>query len=145
MRRWYNEVARTVRVAAGKAAGIDTQIEPITQALPLAVDAALAWTVREGVTNVIRHSLARQCRIQLTQKNGTAGAEVLNDGGRREQVESTVRPGMGLAGLRERVCALGGQMEAGSLTLQGKEHYRVRVELPIQGDVEASALQEERS
>src|SRR5438270_7956983 len=62
------------------AAGIDYQIDAITADLSPAVDAALAWTVREGVTNVIRHSQARQCRIQLTQKNGTAGAEVLTDG-----------------------------------------------------------------
>ena len=48
-----------------EAAGIDYQIEPITEVLPPTVDAALAWTVREGVTNVIRHSHARQCRIRL--------------------------------------------------------------------------------
>src|SRR5579859_4566885 len=41
------------------AAGIDAQIESLTEALPPAVDAALAWAVREGVTNVIRHSHAR--------------------------------------------------------------------------------------
>ncbi len=128
-----------------EAAGIDYQIDPLKEALPLAFDAVLAWTVREGVTNVIRHSRARHCRIQLTQKNGTVGAEVLNDGGRREQAESTARPGLGLAGLRERVSALRGQMEAGPLTLLGKEHFRLRVELPIQHDVEAPALQEERS
>jgi two-component system, NarL family, sensor histidine kinase DesK len=128
-----------------EAAGIDYQVDPLKEALPLAFDAVLAWTVREGVTNVIRHSRARHCRIQLTQKNGTLGAEVLNDGGRREQAESTARPGLGLAGLRERVSALGGQMEAGPLTLLGKEHFRLRVELPIQHDVEAPALQEERS
>jgi two-component system, NarL family, sensor histidine kinase DesK len=128
-----------------EAAGIDYQIDPLKEALPLALDAVLAWTVREGVTNVIRHSRAQHCRIQLIQKNGTLGAEVLNDGGRREQAESTARPGLGLAGLRERVSALGGQMEAGPLTLLGKEHFRLRVELPIQHDVEAPALQEERS
>src|SRR6266852_5880447 len=128
-----------------EAAGIDYQIDPLKEALPLAFDAVLAWTVREGVTNVIRHSRARHCRIQLTQKNGTVGAEVLNDGGRREQAESTARPGLGLAGLQERVSALRGQMEAGPLTLLGKEHFRLRVELPIQHDVEALALREERS
>jgi len=127
------------------AAGIDAQIESIQEVLPPAFDAALAWTVREGVTNVIRHSRARQCRIHVTKKNGTAVAEVLNDGGQREQVESTARPGLGLAGLRERVSALGGHMEAGPLTLSGKEHFRVRVELPVHRSEEAPVLQEERS
>src|SRR5216683_793385 len=111
-----------------EAAGIEAQIEFIKEALPPAFDAALAWTVREGVTNIIRHSRARQCSIHLTKKNGAVMVEVLNDGGQREQVESTVRPGLGLAGLRERVSALGGRMEAGPLTLSGKEHFRVRVE-----------------
>ncbi len=126
------------------AAGIDAQIESIKEVLPPAFDAAFAWTVREGVTNVIRHSRARQCRIHVTKKNGTVVAEVLNDGGQREQVESTARPGLGLAGLRERVSALGGRMEAGPLTLSGKEHFRVCVELPVHRGGEAPVLQEER-
>jgi two-component system, NarL family, sensor histidine kinase DesK len=127
-----------------EAAGIDSQIEPLTQALPPMVDAALAWTVREGVTNVIRHSRARHCLIELTLKNGTVGAEVLSDGGAGVQVESTTRPGLGLAGLRERVSALGGHMEAGPLTLLGKEHFCLRVELPMKQEVEAQRFQEER-
>jgi len=127
------------------AAGIDAQIVPLTVALLPALDAVLAWTVREGVTNVIRHSRARQCLIELTLKNSTVGAEVLSDGGARMQVENTTRPGLGLAGLRERVSALGGHMEAGALTLSGKEHFRLRVELPMKPDAEALHFQEERA
>jgi two-component system sensor histidine kinase DesK len=127
------------------AAEIDAEIDAIGEVLPPAVDAVLAWTVREGVTNVIRHSRARHCHIRLTRKNGMIGAEVLSDGDRREQVERTVRPGLGLAGLRERVSVLGGRFEAGSLSLQGREHFRLRVELPIDCDVETSVLQEERA
>jgi two-component system sensor histidine kinase DesK len=127
------------------AAGIEAQIEPINEVFPPAVDAALAWVVREGVTNVIRHSRARQCRIHLTTKNDVVMAEVLSDGGERQQVESTTRPGLGLAGLRERVSALGGRMEAGSLTLAGTEHFRVHVELPLSLGVEAPVFQEGRS
>ena len=127
-----------------EAAGIDYQITPIDEALPPATDAVLAWTVREGVTNVIRHSHARQCRIHLTQRDGTVEAEVLNDGGQREPAESTARPGLGLAGLQERVSALGGQMEVGPLTGLRKEYFRVRVELPIKLDADAPVMQEER-
>jgi two-component system, NarL family, sensor histidine kinase DesK len=127
------------------AAGIDVEIDAIGEALPPTVDAVLAWTVREGVTNVIRHSRARQCSIHLTHKNGQAYAEVLSEGGRREQAERTARPGLGLAGLQERVNALGGHIEAGPLPLQGREYFRVRVELPIPLGAETSALQEERA
>jgi two-component system sensor histidine kinase DesK len=127
------------------AAGIDAEIDAIGEVLPPAVDAVLAWTVREGVTNVIRHSRARHCHIRLTRKHGMIEAEVLSDGDRREQVERTVRPGLGLAGLQERVSALGGRFEAGPLSLQDREHFRLRVELPIDCDGEASVLQEEQA
>ena len=128
-----------------EAAGIEVEIDPIQEALPPAIDAALAWAVREGVTNVIRHSRARHCRIHLTHKNGMMGVEVLSDGGGREQEESTARPGLGLAGLRERVCTLGGDLEAGPLLLQGKEHFRLSVVLPLRDLRAAQGIQEERA
>jgi len=127
------------------AAGIDGEIDTIQQALPPAIDAALAWTVREGVTNVIRHSRARRCHIRVSHMNGQVCVEVLSDGGRREQAESTARRGLGLAGLRERVSELGGRIEAGLLTLQGREHFRVHVELPLEREREVLAMQEERA
>ena len=95
--------------------------------------------MREGVTNVIRHSRARHCEIKLLQGNGTVGAEVINDGGRRAQVESTAARGVGLSGLRERVTALGGRMEAGPLSLDDIGRFRLHVELPIQSDVKGQA------
>ena len=70
---------------------------------------------------------------------------VINDGGQREQVESTVRPCLGLAGLRERVNGLGGCMEASPLTLSGTAHFRLYVELPLQGHETAQAGQGELS
>lgn len=127
------------------AAGIDGEIDSMQEALPPTIDAALAWTVREGVTNVIRHSRTRRCHIRLLHQNGLARAEVLSEGGRREQAERTARPGLGLAGLRERVSALGGRMEAGPLTLQGREHFRLRVELPIERGREVLAVREEHA
>ncbi len=127
------------------AAGIEGEIDSLEEVLPPAIDAALAWTVREGVTNVIRHSRARHCHIRVIHKHGMIGAEVLSDGGRREHVASAARPGLGLAGLRERVSALGGRVEAGPLTLSGKEHFRLYVELPLKVDGEAAMLQEERA
>jgi two-component system sensor histidine kinase DesK len=126
-----------------EAAGIDAQIESIKETLPPAFDAVLAWTVREGVTNVIRHSCARHCRIHLTQKGGTVWAEVLNDGGERGPEGNTARRGLGLAGLRERVCMLGGTLEAGLCMLQGKEHFRLYVELSMKLGAEAQLFQEE--
>lgn len=127
------------------AAAIDTQMERHWQALPPTVDTVLAWTVREGVTNIIRHSRARRCHIHLAQRESVVYVEVLNDRGRGDQTAGTVRPGLGLVGLRERVSLLGGHLEAGPYTLLGTEYFRLRVELPIQNSVETSVLQEESS
>jgi two-component system, NarL family, sensor histidine kinase DesK len=129
-----------------EAAGITYQITPIKEALPPGTSAVLAWAVREGVTNIIRHSRARHCRITLIQENGMVGAEVINDGSRREQAGSLpVRPGLGLSGLRERVITVGGRMEAGPLMPLDKEHFRLSVEVPIQSPARARASQEEQS
>ena len=125
-----------------EAARISCQIDPLQEVLPQAIDATLAWTVREGVTNVIRHSQARHCRIRLTHKNGTVGVEVLSDGVQREQASSAARPGLGLAGLRERVCRLKGDLEAGPLVLHGKAHFRLAVTLPLKSRAAATGLQE---
>ncbi len=124
------------------AAGIDLRLEPLSETLPPEISAVLAWTVREGVTNVIRHSRARHCLIRLTQQDGRVWAEVINHGGNQERLESApVRPGLGLAGLRERVSALGGRMEAGPLTLSDQERFRVQVELPMQSHGEGQVFQ----
>lgn len=117
-----------------EAAGIEVQIDALDEVLTPIVDSVLAWTVREGVTNVIRHSHAQHCLIRLTQEGGTVRGEVRNDGGQRERVEGTTRRGLGLAGLQERVSALGGQMEAGPCTLAGKVSFRVCVELPMKSE-----------
>ena len=128
-----------------EAAGIDLKLEPLIEALPPETSAVLAWTVREGVTNVIRHSHAQHCLIRLTQENGRACAEVINDGDVLPHAESATGQGFGLAGLRERVSALGGHLEVGLLTLSGTEHFRVYVELPLQSRGAAHAGQEERA
>lgn len=126
-----------------EAAGIECSIKELNVDLPQSLDAALAWTVREGVTNVIRHSHARQCWIRLKQREGFVEVEILNDGGERRPEERPSRRGSGIAGLRERISLLGGELEAGPLLLQGKEHFRVFVQLPLRYHAEAAASQEE--
>ena len=129
-----------------EAAGIEYSIEEFLGELPQSLDAALAWTVREGVTNVIRHSRARHCQLRFTRDQGWIGVEVLND---REGTEAAlgqhIDQGSGLLGLQERVSVLGGTMEAGPLLLSGKPHFRLRVELPVQPQVKVTAFQEEQS
>ncbi len=80
--------------------------------LPAAIDATLAWAVREGVTNVIRHSHARQCVIELRRDASHASVEIADDGvGIGDGAERARASGNGLRGLTERVEALGGHVE----------------------------------
>ncbi len=120
-----------------EAAGVEHVIEQMIGDLPLALDAILAWTIREGVTNVIRHSRAQQCLIRLARNQGMAEAMILNDGKQQEdQQDKRASQGNGLSGLRERVATLGGTMEAGSLDVSGKKQFRLWVAMPFQDRTE---------
>ena len=81
--------------------------------LSLGLSEALAWAVREGVTNVIRHSRAKTCVIDLTVDTDAAIVEIVDDGtGAGEKGVPSASRGNGLRGLRERFAALGGSCEA---------------------------------
>lgn len=126
-----------------EAAGIACTVDYTAGALPPAIDAALAWTVREGVTNVIRHSRARQCIIRVRSEKGKAWAEVVNDGYQEEKRDLPgARIGSGLSGLTERVTAHGGHIEAGPLFFDGHPSFRLWVELAMQDDEVAERKQQ---
>jgi two-component system sensor histidine kinase DesK len=113
-----------------EAAEIDCLVEHTARALPPAIEAVLAWTVREGVTNVVRHSRARHCTIRIGREAGDVYAEVINDGCQHDH--SSARTGSGLSGLTERVTAQGGQLEAGPLSTENNQCFRLWIELPIE-------------
>ncbi len=126
-----------------EAAGIAYAIEHLSGELPPTLDVVLGWTVREGVTNVVRHSHARHCLLRFTQQQGMIGGEILNDGVRASETsEKCARAGTGLPGLQERVSTLGGTMEAKVLTVSGKPHFRLCVDLPMQVQAGATSRQE---
>ncbi len=91
------EIARA-RVALA-AAEIEADLPNSTDEVPGDVRDLFAWTVREGVTNVIRHSHAQRCIVRLTPTS----VEVADDG----RGPDGSNPGNGLIGLRERAGALG--------------------------------------
>jgi two-component system, NarL family, sensor histidine kinase DesK len=120
------------------AADITPSIQTVQEGLPPVVDAVLAWTVREGVTNIVRHSNARHVRIRIDRLADWAEATITDDGSgtahRRDagigDVDGTGKAaGSGLIGLSERVTALGGRFEAGPAAGGG---FRLDVALPIE-------------
>ncbi|MBW9207350.1 sensor histidine kinase [Mumia sp. zg.B53] len=88
------------------AAGIRSEVVPFGGELPEPVDETLAWVVREGATNVIRHSGATQATFALTGVDGEVELTVADDGV-GGPLEVSRRDG-GLEGLRRRVAAVGG-------------------------------------
>ncbi len=115
-----------------EAAGIDCRVEAPGDALPAEVDTVLAWTVREGVTNVIRHSHARHCNIRISKQGGSVRAEVLNDGYAEEAI-AMHGSGSGLSGLAERLAVQGGRIEAGPSAFENRPGFRLGVEIPFKG------------
>jgi len=86
---------------------VTVQVAEEGPALASATERMLAGAVREAGTNVLRHSEARTCRLQLTRRDGIARLHVSNDGVRHESGS-----GHGLTGLTERAVPLGGRVSA---------------------------------
>jgi two-component system sensor histidine kinase DesK len=126
----YRQPSLAIELAGARsalaAAGIEGDVEPAPDGLPRDVDAVLGWAVREGVTNVLRHSEAASARIRVTADGDQCAVEVVDDGLGHEPVGG--RSGNGLAGLRERASGLGGSVEAGPLPGRG---FRLRVSVPL--------------
>jgi two-component system sensor histidine kinase DesK len=112
-----------------EAAGIACRIENSVGASSSETVTVLAWVVREGATNVIRHSRARRCEILLTRDGEEAHAEITDDGRGHPPEPGRTAAGSGLSGLAERVGALGGGFEAGPPPGGG---FRLCVSLPLQ-------------
>jgi two-component system, NarL family, sensor histidine kinase DesK len=78
-------------------------------------EAALAWCLREAVTNVVRHSGAKNCYIRLTSRAETLSLEVRDDGRGRSEADvghgEHAEYGTGLHGMSERLAAVGGELQ----------------------------------
>lgn len=76
------------------------------------LDTCAAWLVREGVTNVVRHSRARTCTIRISSEHTGTSVWVADDGPDQDERPPGPLPwGLGLSGLHERVVAEGGYLE----------------------------------
>ncbi|MGW3202901.1 sensor histidine kinase [Streptomyces sp. NPDC001135] len=96
-------------------AGIAAVIRHVGPSLPAGADALLGWVVREGVTNVIRHSNARSCRISVERASESVVLSITNDGADTAAGAGQGKgctPGHGLLGLAERLSAAGGTLGA---------------------------------
>ncbi len=97
-------------LAALETAGIEPIVTGDPGTVPADAGAILAMTLREAVTNVIRHAGARRCAIGFEAGPGNARLVVQDDG-----VGLSFREGNGLRGMRQRLTAAGGRLELRAL------------------------------
>jgi two-component system sensor histidine kinase DesK len=86
---------------------LDQRLAPVS--LDPALESALALALREAVTNVLRHAEAGRVEVELVAEAGELRLRIADDGRGGAGV-----PGNGLAGMRERLAAFGGELEIDS-------------------------------
>ncbi|WP_395576066.1 sensor histidine kinase [Streptomyces sp. BK79] len=129
--RGYREADLEVELTGARgvltAAGIDCEVSGETSGLPAEVQSALGWVVREATTNVLRHGDAEKVLVVVRVSEGRVALTVENDGA-AEPAGAEPSGGSGLAGLRERLSAVDGTLEAGRA---GKGVFRLTAEVPL--------------
>jgi signal transduction histidine kinase len=113
------------------AAGIpvETEVSGEPRPVPASVDLAVYRIVQEALTNVARHARPTGATVRLAYGENAVTVEV-DDAGVQRPGANGHGGGNGIAGMRERVAALGGEFAAGP---RGGTGFRVRARLPLDG------------
>lgn len=117
-------------VANARAAGIPVEYRPHRSdaAISPVVELTAYRAVQEGLTNVMRHAPGAATTVELEQGDAVLRIAVQNTAPVAPTTPNLVGAGYGLTGIRERVRAVGGRMDATSTPDGG---YRLAVELPV--------------
>ncbi len=117
----FHDVTLAGELATGheilRAAGIEGDLPRSVEVVDEATQELFGWVVREGLTNVVRHSHARHCRVRVDAQS----VEITDDG-----ASGGATYGHGLSGLAVRVASAGGRLEAGP---DGSGGWRLAVTL----------------
>jgi signal transduction histidine kinase len=99
--------------------------------LPAAIEVAAYRIIQEGLTNVVRHAHAQQCRIALSMLNQKGSQVIIRIDDDGVGLPQDLQPGVGIASMRERAAELGG-----SCTLERNNAGGTRIEaiLPLDQD-----------
>ncbi|QEE61688.1 histidine kinase [Salinibacterium sp. dk2585] len=123
----YRDVALTVELENARevltASGAQCDLDVGAQPLDPEAQRALAMVVREATTNILRHSSASTVWIRLRDVAG--GTELLIGNNGADAAASG--QGNGLTGLRERLAAVGGQLDVDARPAAGEFELRALV------------------
>jgi len=118
-------------VSQAAAAGLDvrTEVDGAARPLTFSVDVAAFRIVQEALTNVARHARGATASVGVRYGEHDLTVQV-DDDGIGGAAQPTIGSGTGIVGMRERVGALGGELEVGPRPEGG---FRVRARLPLDG------------
>jgi signal transduction histidine kinase len=120
------ESLRRYALLAGRAHGIDVRVTAADlPELDPKVQAAAFRVAQEALHNALRHSGADEVSVTLSRARGRVALEVADDGSGFDP--ELAAPGLGLASMRERAAAVGGQLRVSSAPGAGA---RVRLTVP---------------
>jgi len=94
--------------------------------VPAYADVSAYRIVQEAITNVVRHAQASTARVVIRREGDGLALEIADDG--LGASTGAVAEGHGIAGMRERVAALGGTFSAGPVEGGG---FRVAARFPL--------------
>ncbi|ASU77535.1 histidine kinase [Actinopolyspora erythraea] len=100
------ELNNAVRIL--RAASIETTVEGSSASVPPPLQPLFAAVVREGTTNILRHSGARRCELRIDDTDGIS-VRLCNDGAGDGSGQDA---GSGIAGLRDRFDPMHGSVTA---------------------------------
>jgi signal transduction histidine kinase len=132
------DLARGIHPAVLEQVGLSAAVESVAEALPLpvqvdvdagqlppAVESTAYFVICEALVNVVKHADAARATVAVHRRTGTVHLTVDDDGAGG----ATITANGGLAGLTDRVSALGGRLAVHSPTDAGT---RLTVELPCE-------------
>jgi signal transduction histidine kinase len=108
-----------------RAAGLDVTVTEFGERsdVPAPVATAVYRVVQESLTNTVRHAGAKRAVVTLRYAPSSVVVDVTDDGAGGD----VLADGHGIAGMRERVAALGGALTAGP----SKAGFTVRATIPM--------------
>ncbi|WP_159056973.1 sensor histidine kinase [Streptomyces scabiei] len=113
-----------------EAAGIDPRFSSLGVDFTHRASSVLAAVLREGISNVLRHSTADYCVVRLFRRNSSVTLLIINNGPTPARDVRVSSPGVGLPSLSERVAALGGDLRVSRRGTGERAEFRLEAVVP---------------
>ncbi|MFC3420378.1 sensor histidine kinase [Salinicoccus hispanicus] len=118
-----NEMEHVKKLMDAAQIRYDITVEGGFEQMPVLVENVLSMCLKEAVTNVVKHSQAQLCVIELIDTNRDILMKVMDNG---EGEEVVTQPGHGLQGMKERLAFVNGTLQI----TNSKEGFEINITVP---------------